>query len=86
MGERIGNPFANRPDARLPQEDDWFERGLLSKPPVAAIEPAVCRAGDLFSEQERWPMESARSLPRTRTGNRENREERCRFQPFRDEG
>ena len=71
MGERIGNPFANRPDARLSQEDEWeFEWTPRAKWP-AAIEPAVCRAGDLHAEQERRPMESTRPLPGTRAGNRE---------------
>src|SRR5205823_7966061 len=67
VGERPGNPFATRANARLPQEDRW---SLLAKRP-GAIEPAVCRAGDLFTEQERWPMESTRPLPGTGAGDRE---------------
>ncbi len=79
MGERPGNAFATGPNARLPQEDEWgFEWRPPAPWPVASA-LAVCRASDLFTQQERGPVESTWPLPRTRTGDRESEKNAAGF-------
>jgi len=68
-----------------PKKMGWgFEWRPPAQWPIATA-LAVCRASDLFTQQERGPVESTWPLPRTRTGDREEREECCWFQPLREQ-